>query len=497
MNSFSQVAVQVREVYRRLTFSQKAAFLLLMVVVAGGLAVLTNWGAREDYVRVTSESLGEGRTEILAALDAARIAHRERGGLLEVNSSDYNEATAILATHGVVPSDQIKIRLADIAGEDKLFRTSEDKRAQRLVVLQNWLADVVSRMENIRAASVVIDAPDGASFPGLAEERGSAAVQVWLKPGVDRLSGDQVNGIAALVAGARRTIGKSDVSIIDSSGHEYPVPGGEDAPGIVGDRHEQQLTYERRLAREVREMLSIYNPVKVMVRLKIDFDRVTEQVEDVDPEKHVDYETVRETSERESRDVRSTKRKVYTKVTHLVKAPGDVLDMSVSVFVPREQVVAQIVGRGVEVDEKAADAAIAGELDVIRKSVANMLLVSDLSRITVEAVTFPKPAVAGEPSEAGFAAARRSDWAGHGRTIVLSALTLLALLLLWRMVRKPVEVVVGRSDMLSDEEILAGVEAPGVGGLRGEDVQRKVEQMVRADPQDAANLITRWVRSEG
>ena len=66
---------------------------------------------------------------------------------------------------------------------------------------------------------------------------------------------------------------------------------------MVSDRQQEQMTYERRLAREVREMLSYYDPIKVLVRLKIDFDRKIEDVTDVDPERAVEVETRRETSE--------------------------------------------------------------------------------------------------------------------------------------------------------------------------------------------------------
>lgn len=516
MDFFTQVATQVKNLYGRLAFSQKMAFVLLVTVVVGALVMFTSWGARGEYLTVTREPLGAARTGVLTALDAAGINYREQVGVLEVPASQYNEAMAVLATHGIVPTEQIKIRLADIAKEDKMFRTSDDKRAQRLIVLQNWLGDVVSQMENIRAASVALDAPEVIGWVA-ADEGGTAAVQVWLQSGVDRLSLDQVNGIAALVAGVRRTIRKSDVSIIDNHGHEYGVQGEDGATGGVSDRYMQTMMYERRLAREVREMLGFFNPVKVMVRLKIDFDRLTEEAVEVDPEKVVEVESRRETSEltssaptgpagrttppgvtaperSETKEIRFSRKEIYKKVTKLVKSPGDVEDISVSVFVPREQVIAQIKARGIEVDEKAADPQIAAELTGIKKSVANMLLVKELDKITVEAVTFPKPRVPEEPTGTGFLA---DFWPKHGRTAVLAVLSLFALLLLWRMVKKPVEVVARTGQALADEEILTGLAGPSAGALRTERVEREVEDMVRDNPRDAANLITRWVQTEG
>jgi len=505
MGFFGQVARQVRDLHGRLTFSQKAAFVLLIAVVVAALVMLTNWGSRAEYVRVTHEPLGAERPAVLAALRSAGIDYREVVGALEVAASRTSEATAILATHGIVSTEQINIRLADVGKEDRMFRTSEDKRAQRLVALQNWLSDVISHMENIRAAAVALDVPQTNSFV-FKEDRGTAAVHVWLDSSVERLGRDQVNGIAALVAGVRRTIRKSDVSIIDDHGHEYRVPGSEETPGLIGDRQEQQIMYEHRLAGKVRDMLSYLSPVNVMVRLKIDFDSKTEETVDVDPDKVVEVETRREyedTSAAEgapegtavSKEKHFSKKEIYRKVTRLVKAPGDVQDMSVSVFVPRDRVMEQIRGRGVTVETDTVAGHVTAELERVKTSIANMLLVSDLSRITVQAVTFPTPEALPEPVEMG---AVGRIWTTHGRTAVLAVLSLVALFLLWRMVKKPVEVVGAPRQVYEDEEFIRGIAgAPGGSDLRGETVGRRVEDVVRESPRDAANLITRWVQSEG
>ena len=502
MDFFTDLGRQVSALYGRLTFSQKAAFVLLVAVVVGALALFTRWGAEGEYAVVTREPLGAKEAEVVAALDSAGISHRAAGGALEVASARYNEAMAILATQGVVPGQEIKIRLADVAKDDRMFRTSEDKRAARVVALENWLADVVGCMENIRSASVALDAPDDQGF-ALGDEHGTAAVHVWLKPGIDRLSKCQVNGIAALVSGVRRTIKKADVNIIDNAGRQYRAAGDEDSGAAVGDRAEQQMAVERELAKQVREMLGYYNPVKVMVRLKIDFDRKTEETTDVDPDKAVDVETRRDSSQgmvldnepAGSRESRFTRREIYRKVTHLVKAPGDILDMSVSVLVPREQVIEQIRGRGVAVDEKSADGPVSAELDGIRKAIANMLLVEKEGNITVQAVTFPKAVAMVEPTKE-TAAGTADFWAKYGRATALGAISLVALFFLWRMVKAPV-VVRAAAPAFTEEQLLAGVGKPGAESVRAEHVEQKVVEMVRKSPGEAAGLVTRWVQTEG
>jgi flagellar biosynthesis/type III secretory pathway M-ring protein FliF/YscJ len=115
MGFFTQVVVQVRDLYGKLTFSQKMAFVLLVTVVVGALVVFTSWGARGEYVPVTREPLGAKRSEVVSALDTAGIRYREAAGTLEVASAQYYDAVAVLAMHGVVPTDQMRIRIDDVS----------------------------------------------------------------------------------------------------------------------------------------------------------------------------------------------------------------------------------------------------------------------------------------------------------------------------------------------------------------------------------------------
>jgi flagellar biosynthesis/type III secretory pathway M-ring protein FliF/YscJ len=425
----------------------------------------------------------------------------------------------------VVPTDTIEIRLQDVAKEDKWFRTSEDKRAQRLIVLQNWLGDVIAHMENIRAASVALDAPDQGDYV-LANEKGTAAVTVWLKAGVEQLSREQVNGIAALVAGVRRTVPKSNVNIIDNHGRQYRVPGSDEADGMVSERHEQQMMYERRLARSVEEMLSFFNPVKVMVKLKIDFDRTSLETVDVDPDKVVAVETRTTTSENtsstgnsgtsgstpgvaaavgtggattstETKEDKLVKSEAYKKITRTIQAPGEVKDIAVSVLVPRDQVIEQLKARGVKVDEKAADQAVTAELDRLKQVIMTGLNITEPAKVLVDAVTFTRPSLPEEKAAAGMAGYMQYV-TQYGGTAGLALLTLVALFFLWRMVKRPVEVSAPSRPMaLTDEELLVGLDGPDESVRRAEKVEEKVAEMVKQSPRDAASLITRWVQTEG
>ena len=65
------------------------------------------------------------------------------------------------------------------------------------------------------------------------------------------------------------------------------------------------------------------------------------------------------------------------------------------------------------------------------------------------------------------------------------------------MVKRPVEITAGPAAPYTAEQMLTGLEPVGGGPDASEMVDRKVNEMVRDNPTDAANLITRWVQSEG
>jgi flagellar M-ring protein FliF len=524
MDFFRQVAEQVRDVYGKLTFSQKISFVLLVALVVAMLVMFTSWGSQADYVRVTASPLGAARGEVISALEAGGIRYRFVGGTLEVVETQYHEAMAILADHGVVPGDALDLHMEDVSKDDGFVRTSVDKWHQRILVVQEYLGKVISHMEGIRSATVVLSTPREDDYIA-GEEKGTAAVTVFLENGVDRLSQEQVLGIAALVSGGVRSIPRSNVSIVDNRLRAYGVRGEGDAAGTddVGDRHELVMKTERRIAESVERMLSFYDPVRALVKVEMDFKRIESTVQEVDEEKVVPKKTTSVVEEDSSTLPESpgavatpnvpvpevgaggsnTKHRMedktnefdyYKKVTTMVEAPGDITDLSVSVLVSREQVIEQIKALEEGVDDKTAAGRVDQELQSVRDVVMKGLGISDQAKISVKAVTFSKPEI---PEEPVAASGLTAFWEGYGAATVLGVLSLTALFLLWRMVKRPVEVVAPSKQARDEENLLMGMEGADLKAKRAERLEKEVESMIRKSPRDAASLISRWAQMEG
>ena len=185
--------------------------------------------------------------------------------------------------------------------------------------------------------------------------------------------------------------------------------------------------------------------------------------------------------------------------TNLQEAPGTILDVSVTVLVPREGIIEQLTRKGVDVGDKASGEDLAPELDEIRMCIANALGVEDGAKVVVKAVTFPRPPVPEPPPEPERLA---SLWTAYGTSAVLGLLTLMAMFLLWRMLKRPVEVSLASPGVDSlglhtgDEDLLADLSGLDAETLRKAKIERRVREMVQDSPQEAARMITRWVRTE-
>jgi len=286
------------------------------------------------------------------------------------------------------------------------------------------------------------------------------------------------------------------------------------------------MNCERKIARSIERMLSFYNPVRALVKVDMDFKRTESTVQEVDEEKVVPVKTTSSVEKestttpasplgvdtpgvpvaatsaagpntKSSKEEKTNDYEIYKKVTTMADPPGDITNLSVSVLVPRDQVIEQIKAREEGMDDKAAAAKVDQELDSVRELVMSGLGITEQTKITVKAVTFPKPSIPQEVVVSGLAA----YWEGHGAATVLGVLSLMALFLLWRMVKKPVEVVApgtrGPGPAHEEEDLLAGMEGADIKAQRAQRLEREVEGMIRKSPREAANLITRWAQIEG
>ena len=516
MGFLSELAKQVKELIGRLTTSQKIAFGLLVTLVVVFMGWFTVWGSRADYEALSAQPAdATERTSTLNLLRTAGVNVRENGGVVEVAQGQTSRAMAVLAEGGALPSD---FRLIRKTTNNGMFTTQEESRHAREVEEAEFLGDVIRHMEGIRMAKVVFDLPS--PYEGvLQKSKGTASVVVWLKEKRATLSGQQVAGIAALISGALKDIPRENVQIVDGQGRPYHVNGSNSAVGNVSERQEQVLAYEESMAKRIEERLSFLGPVRVFVSARFDFSQKSTRTRKVDPNtvdvqqttRKVTVEPVEATAggepgakatpgTRNTTVEKSVKSEAGSTETNIEEPPGAILDMSVTAMVPREGVIAQLKSDGVKIDDKASAEELAGKLEEIRLCIANGLGIPDGAKVVVKAVSFPKTASIEEPAAAETAAGQ--TWNTYGTTAVLGAFVIAAMWMLWRMVKRPVEMRLdgGSGSALGlatgDEELLANLSGLDSEAVRRARLEKKVKEMVRENPKDAATLVTRWADTE-
>jgi len=523
MGFFGELGTQVKELYGRLTVSQKAAFVLLVALVVVFMVWFAGWGGEEDYVALTAQPAdGAERSAAMSRLAERGIDVRERGGVLEVARGEQSRALAVLAEAGALPSDFSRLDRAT-SGKQGIFKTAEDSRYDREVMLAEYLGNVIQHMDGIRMAQVVFDVPT--PYEGFMREgKGTASVMVWLKDREGKLNRQQVEGIASLVSGALRSVPKENVGIVDGQGRPYRVRGSESPAGLVSERYEEELAYEEYLTQKVVGMLSYLGQVKVFVDAEIDFTQKSTHTREVDPnaaeavtssrkvttEKTTDpIKTGTEgaegtavaggTVEKHVTEERTMATEFSTTETKLEEPPGKILDMSVTALVDRDGVIAQLASEGVTVGTEAGGEELNEKLSEMQAFIANGLRMTDVTKVVVKAVSFPKAPIPEPPIEVE---GMTVTWEKYGTSLVLGVLVVAAMVLLWRMVKRPVEMRLdaGSGSALGlatgDETLLANLSGVDAETMRRTRLETRVKEMIEENPDDAAKLVTRWVNTE-
>jgi flagellar biosynthesis/type III secretory pathway M-ring protein FliF/YscJ len=116
-------------------------------------------------------------------------------------------------------------------------------------------------------------------------------------------------------------------------------------------------------------------------------------------------------------------------------------------------------------------------------------------------VSLPRMAMMTEPAAATTTGSTMGKY-GVWEVVAPMVLIAVAVLVLWGMVKRPVQVSLdGRSGSAlglatGDEELLADLSGLDAESRRRQRLEGKVKDMVTENPQDAAKLVTRWVHTE-
>jgi flagellar M-ring protein FliF len=199
------------------------------------------------------------------------------GVAILVPHADVSRLRLLLAGEGAAPQGGVGYELFD--EQDAFGATSFQQTINRLRALEGELARTIASIAGVRSARVHLVLPERQLF-SRDQEAASASIVVDSKAGLDART---VRAIVNLVASAAPGLAPARVTVLDASGQL--LHSGEGDGALAAD--ERAAGTEARLQRMVEDILRpVVGPenLRVEVSADIDFNRVTENSELIDPD---------------------------------------------------------------------------------------------------------------------------------------------------------------------------------------------------------------------
>lgn len=267
--TFKTIATQLRTLSgaSRMLIASMMVILVLALLIVGLLS-----GSASMQQLPVGTLTGDARTRALNYIQASGIPYEENNGQILVAAEHKYAVLAGLTENNLISGEQIDF--TSLMKEDSPFLSDRDKQRRYLIAKMNVLASMITAMDGVQRASVVIDDP--VRPPGIGGPRVAPSASVTVVSNSGELTPKQVDAIANLVAGAHATLKVSDVAVIDSStGRAYRGRADED---FAATRYlELKKNTENSVREKLLDRLSYIPGVRVEVNAILDAREETER----------------------------------------------------------------------------------------------------------------------------------------------------------------------------------------------------------------------------
>jgi flagellar M-ring protein FliF len=231
----------------------------LLVIVALGLFLIAQWSATVTSVpfAVTAAAYEEAKT----FLANRGVTYEEINGRLMVPAERHAELLAGFAEQG--GGDGAGIDFEGMIGLDSPFDTTRQSETKKLIALQNVLARTIGGFRNVKSATVFIS-PKPATPLGASRHVQTASVHVTMRAG--GLTQEQVDSIAAMIAGTQAGLKPENVAVTDGT-QNYRTTFGR--AGAGGENLEQSLKIADAVQQRIATLLAAIDGVRIAVNPQV------------------------------------------------------------------------------------------------------------------------------------------------------------------------------------------------------------------------------------
>lgn len=279
--------------------------------VAIGLIIffvfLTSRLGGTDMTLLFGDLQGSDSNKIVSKLETQNIPYELRGDgqQIFVPSQMVLRLRMQMAEEGLPTGGSVGYEIFDKS--DSLGTTNFVQNVNLLRALEGELARTIRSIGSVDEARVHLVMPKRELF-SRREQKPSASVVIKSR-GAGKLSKAQVMAIQHLVAAAVPRLEPERISIIDARGRLLARAGGEgdDDAGFASTSDELRRAHEERVTRQIEQLVEQsvgIGKVRAQVSAEMDFDRVTTNIEQYDPDGQVvrSTQTVEENAQSNDKD---------------------------------------------------------------------------------------------------------------------------------------------------------------------------------------------------
>jgi flagellar M-ring protein FliF len=558
MQAFQRTLQTIAGQLRGLSPTAKLLIGSLMIILVMSLLLVSVYAGRQTMapLGLSATMSQDAKARAASFLDTRGIPYKDVGGDLHVPVEQKYTILAQLTDQQLISADQINFEA--LVKDASPFLTQSQSRQRFLVAKMNVLAGMISQMNGIQRATVVIDQPEGSPALGKAHIAPTASVNVLSR---GELSQQQVDAIAQLVARSHAGLTTANVAIIDARTGKAMAARSADLMSST-KYMEVKLATEQQARRTIEESLNFIPGVVVAVNAQVDTSEVLTQKSTIDePKVGPTMDSARSITSvtptpagapgvqsnvgtsislpgrnaSQMTDERSESRTVpmFGKDERQIKdGKGYPLQINASIGVPRSYFVRLFQERegkpDAQPDAATIDLLVQTETDKIKNHVTPLIDTGAMEGATAGTVSvsmipdFAAALMPGNPATGPGSGAAGAESIGGSlvseglvKYVGLGGLALLSLTMMFMMVRKASvrEVLPTAQELVGIPPALAAADGDLVGeadeaspalegvelnddAIRRSQMLDQITDMITKTPDDAANLLRRWIKAE-
>ncbi|MBZ0271684.1 flagellar M-ring protein FliF [bacterium] len=279
---------QLQNLFSGLSWGKKISFAIFLALGVGLFLGVVKFAGQPQFRLLYSDLAAEDLSAIVEKLKTDRVPYQigAAGDSISVPEDRFYETRMALATDGLPRGGSMGFEIFD---RKSAGMTEFEQRINFLRAMQGELERTISQIAAIDRARVHVAIPKETLFKEDKRDA-TASVIVKLKPNA-RLTEEEIDGIANLVAGSVDGLDAGNVNLMDQRGKILTQGKREDVAGPVNPA---MIDYQRRLEmnleNRIHELLArVVGPEKVSTKVTamLDFRQVTKVEEVYDPDSQV------------------------------------------------------------------------------------------------------------------------------------------------------------------------------------------------------------------